>query len=67
MNKAYLQMGITASLGTMVLLAVALLFSGCGEETEGDICTLNEVQTCPCIGGGEGAQACAEDRQGWGQ
>ena len=44
MSKAYLQMGITASLGTMVLLAVALLFSGCGENTEGDVCTLNAVQ-----------------------
>jgi hypothetical protein len=58
---------VTASIRTMMLVAVAVLVSGCGEDAEEHICKLDELQVCPCIGGGEGIQECAEDRQGWGQ
>lgn len=41
--------------------------TGCGENIPKDICTPGELQTCPCIGGGQSVQECIEDGQAWGQ
>ena len=48
-------------------VAFGLLTSGCGEEEPELACERGELQTCPCIGGGQGVQMCLENKQGWGQ
>ena len=35
------------------------------EESPAPICERGALQVCPCIGGGEGVQACADGQQGW--
>ena len=65
MSRTCRQMIFTTSMRAMIWVAVAVLVSGCGEDAEEHVCMLSEVQACPCIGGGQGAQECAEDRQGW--
>ena len=49
----------------MIVLALAILAAGCSEEGPAQICERGELQACPCIGGAEGVQACADDSQGW--
>ena len=50
---------------TLAILAIGLMFVNCSGESPADLCAPGELQTCPCIGGEQGVQACAEDRQGW--
>ena len=50
---------------TLILLAVTLLVAGCGEDSSEYICEPGALQPCPCVGGGDGVQKCAEGRQGW--
>ena len=57
---------LEAIISTIIILVFSGLFVGCGEETEATICRPGELQTCPCLGGGEAVQECTEDRQGWG-
>jgi len=47
---------------TMMWVAVFALVSGCGESETEQICELGQAQACPCLGGSQGAQECAEDR-----
>ena len=52
-------------MASMVAVMTALLLAGCGTDEKEYICNLGESQACPCIGGGQGVQECAEDKQGW--
>ena len=47
-----------------IIAFIGLLVS-CSEDSGDTVCVQGEVQICPCVGGGEGVQECAEDRQGW--
>ena len=68
MTRMCRQMRIRTAMRTLIWVAVTVLISACGEPAaEEQICQLDEVQACPCIGGGQAVQECAEDRQGWGQ
>jgi hypothetical protein len=55
--------GLFGRLG--VLVGAAMLLPSCGGTGGVEGCTPNEVQFCPCAGGGEGVQTCQGDGQGW--
>lgn len=42
----------------MKLFALLLVLVGCGASPEAPRCELGRVQSCPCVGGGQGAQEC---------
>ena len=67
MNRNDHQMIVTTFIRVMILIVMTFWVSGCGENQQDYICKQNELQACPCIGGGQSVQACTEDRQGWGQ
>ena len=52
---------------TIVLLVIAMLLAGCSKDATEFACEPGELQTCPCIDGGQGVQECSDDRQGWEQ
>ena len=66
-SKTYRQMIVKTSMRMMILVAGAVLVFGCGEDEQEYICKMGELQACPCIGGDQSVQECAEDRQGWDQ
>ena len=51
------------------LLSIFLTFLtglvGCSTPPSDYACEPGELQVCPCIGGAEGVQACADGREGW--
>ena len=51
--------------GRLALAAIAALLMSCSEDGANYLCEPGELQACPCIGGSQGVQACAEGRQGW--
>lgn len=42
----------------MKLFVLLLVLVGCGASPEAPRCELGRVQSCPCVGGGQGAQEC---------
>jgi hypothetical protein len=56
-------------LTVLVLAGCAPRDSGGGSEgggpAEEPVCARGETQSCACVGGGESAQECSEDRLGW--
>ena len=67
MPKNYFEMLVITSVRTMILVFVTALMFSCGEEEQESVCTLGELQACPCIDSEQGVQQCDEDLQGWGQ
>jgi hypothetical protein len=42
----------------MRVVVLLLVLVGCGASPEAPRCELGRVQSCPCVGGGQGAQEC---------
>ena len=64
-KRVFLEAVLGGDMRTATLVFLTLSLLGCGETSTAYICEPGELQACPCIGGGEGVQACGTDRLRW--
>ena len=51
-------------MSTFLIFVFLFTFTGCGDK---DTCASGSTQKCDCVGGGQGAQVCADDGKKWGE